>query len=174
MPKPGGIKPVKYLLAIDPGSSATGAALFKGRDLLDVWSRSAPKEGRVRRSYLIITELNDWLWIKVPKSVSVDVVYEETSVFVFGGRVLPLVELQRFIGMLEYWAEVNERVATITGYNVGKIKAALTGKSAATKETVEAAMRYVHSLPEAKYPSHVWDALAVASYHFLRDEDQNE
>ena len=168
--KPGG---VKYLLAIDPGSTATGAALFKGHELLDVWSRSAPKEGRVRRSYLIITELNDWVWRKVPKSGLLDVVYEDTSVFVFGGKVVQVVELQRFIGMLEYWAETTDRVNTIQGYNVGKIKAALTGKSAATKETIEAAMRYLYDLLDVKYPSHVWDALAVASYYFLEVEGQN-
>ena len=170
MPKHSGVSAVKYLLAIDPGSTATGAALFKGRDLLDVWSRSAPKEGRVRRSYLIITELNDWLWCKVPKSVMVDVAYEDTSVFVFGGKVLPATELQRFIGMLEYWAETQERVSTITGYNVGKIKATLTGKSAASKETVEAAMRYAYSLPDIKYPSHIWDAIAVGAYRLLQSD----
>lgn len=163
-----------YLLAIDPGSTATGAALFANRRLLDVWSRSSPsKEGRVRRSYLIITELNDWVWRKVPRTVTIDVVYEDPAPFAFNGRVVAIPELQRFIGMLEYWAEHNDRVATITGYNVSRVKATIAGKTSATKEDIEKLMRYVYNLPDAKYPSHVWDAVAVGGYHILQAEGRN-
>lgn len=155
-----------FTLGVDPGSRNAGAALFRGGQLLDVWSGSGPaKKERLERSYLLIESLNDWLWGHIPAMPEpvIYLAYEEPSFFLTGGQSRPIAALERFVGMLEFWGR--SKGLHVVGYNVSTIKTGVAGRASASKEEVEVILRHEYNLHDAKYPDHIFDAISVGVYH---------
>ena len=156
------------ILAIDPGSREMGAALFKNGKLLETSSFHLGRGDRLQRSYHGMEMLHGWFQSILVGSVNyrwTDLVYESPAYFTprEPGQARPIQALERMVGMLEYWALI--RGMRVFGYNVATVKTGVIGRANATKEEVEVVMRNEYNLHGQSHPSHIWDALAVGTYH---------
>lgn len=166
-----------YVLAVDPGSRAPGAAVFLDAQLLDTWAAKARSDQTpAERNYDLICCLETWYEAVVEQSLGPSgqpvpefhLAYESPSYFTAArpGGSRPIQSLERFVGALDFWG--HSQGYRTCGYNVSTIKTGVVGRANASKEEVETALRHEYGLHNTKYPSHIWDAIAVGTYHLAQ------
>jgi len=158
-----------YILAVDPGTYATGVALFRECEMMDSFTLKATRKVKDSdlRAFHLIQELDEivlpTLGCRGCGVIHSTLVYENPQMFRIKGGLKVIEPVVRMAGMLSYWGMM--RGFSVFRYPVTTIKTGIAGRNSASKEQVEAVMHKVLDLDGHNRPDHEYDAMSVAVYH---------
>ena len=158
-----------YILAVDPGTYATGVALFRECEMMDSFTLKATRKVKDSdlRAFHLIQELDEivlpTLGCRGCGVIHSTLVYENPQMFRIKGGLKSIEPVVRMAGMLSYWGfRLGFKVFP---YQVTTVKLGITGRRSAQKEEVEQIMHKVLDLKGHNRADHEYDAMSVAVYH---------
>ena len=160
------------LIAIDPGTHRTGAALFRGTNLVECRllepDPNQPPEVRIRQ---IVAQLEQM----AEDHPEVTELACEGTTGMEARRPAP--ELQTLVRRIRSWAKAKPRRWTWTAHHPSSVQATVRPRGLRTrgKETIQAGvtMLYGHQLGEEKPDQNILDAIAVGHCHIVNRTTMN-
>lgn len=158
----------KVLIGIDPGTNVMGYGILGVKDgKPQMIAMGVIKLSRFESHYLRLKHIHDRVGALVSQYLPDEMAIEAPF---FGKNVQSMLKLGRAQGVA--MSAALERDIPITEYEPRKIKMAITGNGAASKEQVQEMLRRILNIPkEMLLPElDATDALAVALCHFYESK----
>ena len=159
----------RLTLAIDPGTSQMGVAVFDGAKLLDGFTVRGSRKIKDPdvRFFEMLGELEEHLETALfcdhCGHSHLKLVYEDPQFLKFAGKSRPIEPLYRAVGMLSYWGR--SKGMGVYRYKVATIKAGIAGRASASKSEVERIVKEIIPGCGDNETDDVYDAMSIGMFH---------